>query len=168
MLRSVWIGANDIAERGSWVWSDDEPLTYSNWVAQHPSPSSQSTSAAGDAAAMWDIEGGRWLDVDALAKHAYICGKTAAPSVASGGFMRGCEGGRWLMGTPYGPSLSGTSRRLPPTLVFGILEPEAYDDIVPPKKAINQTVSTAAECAALVHRDHPRAAAAEFSNAGQE
>ena len=31
-----------------------------------------------------------------------------------------------------------------------------------------ETVTTPAECAALVHRDHPEATAAEFSNVGGE
>lgn len=42
-----------------------------------------------------------------------------------------------------------------------------YDEIVPTKIRRNETsVSTAAECAALVRRDHPTAAAAEYSNIG--
>jgi hypothetical protein len=33
----VWIGLTDSAEEGSFVWSDDEPLEYSNWVPGQPS-----------------------------------------------------------------------------------------------------------------------------------
>ena len=46
-------------------------------------------------------------------------------------------------------------------------EPKIYEEITPARKALNETVvSTAAECAALVQRDHRTATAAEFSNAG--
>ena len=35
----VWIGLNDIAEEGNWVWSDGEPVdfdAYTNWIAGDP------------------------------------------------------------------------------------------------------------------------------------
>lgn len=31
-----WIGLNDIAEEGQWVWDNGEPLTYTNWGLQEP------------------------------------------------------------------------------------------------------------------------------------
>lgn len=31
-----WIGLNDIAEEGQWVWDNSEPLTYTNWGLQEP------------------------------------------------------------------------------------------------------------------------------------
>eukprot|EP01051_Picozoa_sp_SAG22_P001382 SAG22_NODE_53_length_24242_cov_158.884231_22_plen_58_part_00 len=47
-------------------------------------------------------------------------------------------------------------------------EPKVYAEITPTKVALNETVTTPAECAALVHRDHHNATAAEYSNVGGE
>ena len=44
--KSVWIGLNDVADEGSWVWSDDEPLEYSNFNPGEP-------SGDGDGAFIW-------------------------------------------------------------------------------------------------------------------
>ena len=85
---------------------------------------------------------------------------------ASGGDMNGCSGGRWVMGETY--TASGTEVDLPPTTVFGIYSSKVYSVIQPVKIAMNETVPTAAACAALVHRDHPVATAAEYSNTGEE
>ena len=35
-----WIGLNDIAEEGQWVWDNGEPLTYTNWALQEPNDTS--------------------------------------------------------------------------------------------------------------------------------
>ena len=70
------------------------------------------------------------------------------------------------MGTPYKQvdSLS----YLPPTIVYGIYKQKIYEQITPTKIPLNETVTTPAECAALVKRDHRTAAAAEYSNVGGE
>ena len=34
--RPSWIGLNDTAEEGQWVWDNGEPLTYTNWGLQEP------------------------------------------------------------------------------------------------------------------------------------
>ena len=96
----------------------------------------------------------------------YICAKEATPVFASGGDMLGCAGGHWVMGTPYKQvdSLS----YLPPTIVYGIYTQKIYEEITPTKISLNETVTTPAECAALVHRDHRTATAAEYSNVGGE
>ena len=45
--------------------------------------------------------------------------------------------------------------------------PNVYKEIEPARIALNESVvTTAAECAALVQRDHETAAAAEYSNTG--
>ena len=31
-----WIGLNDIAQEGQWIWDNGEPLTYTNWGLQEP------------------------------------------------------------------------------------------------------------------------------------
>ena len=96
----------------------------------------------------------------------FICAKEATPVFASGGEMDGCRGGRWVMGTPYKQvdSLS----YLPPTIVHGIYKQKIYEQITPTKIPLNETATTPAECAALVHRDHRTATAAEYSNVGGE
>lgn len=35
-----WIGLNDIAEEGQWVWDNGEPVTYTNWGLQEPDDTS--------------------------------------------------------------------------------------------------------------------------------
>lgn len=32
----TWIGANDVAEEGTWVWADDEPVTFFDWGNGEP------------------------------------------------------------------------------------------------------------------------------------
>ncbi len=34
--RNLWIGFNDRAMEGTWVWSSDEPVTYTNWLPGEP------------------------------------------------------------------------------------------------------------------------------------
>ncbi len=31
-----WIGLNDIAQEGQWIWDNGEPVTYTNWGLQEP------------------------------------------------------------------------------------------------------------------------------------
>jgi hypothetical protein len=70
------------------------------------------------------------------------------------------------MGTPYRQvdSLS----YLPRTIVYGAFKQKVYDQITPLKIPLNETVTTPAECATLVQRDHRAATAAEYSNVGGE
>ena len=35
-----WIGLNDIAQEGQWIWDNGEPLTYTNWGLQEPGDTS--------------------------------------------------------------------------------------------------------------------------------
>ena len=157
----AWIGLNDMAEEGSFVWSNDEPLEYTNW-AQNEGPDGASGAVTTVRRSDW-----QWSDgAPSTTKFPYICAKKATPTVASGGEMNGCTDGRWVMGTPYKqPHSLGT---LAPTVVYGMYEAKVYDEIKPTKIALNRTVTTPAECAALVHRDHRNATAAEYSNVGEE
>ena len=53
--------------------------------------------------------------------------------------------------------------------MYGAYKQKVYEQITPIKIDLNETmVPTAAECATLVHRDHPTATAAEYSNVGAE
>ena len=35
-----WIGLNDIAQEGQWIWDNGEPVTYTNWGLQEPGDTS--------------------------------------------------------------------------------------------------------------------------------
>jgi hypothetical protein len=156
----AWIGLNDMAEEGAWVWSDDEPLEYDNWISGDPNGGGNV-----DAVNLW-IDA-QWADDSAMTLRPYICARKATPVIASGGEMNGCTDGRWVMGTPYKqPPHSLT--RLAPTIVYGMYKTRIYDEIAPAKVALNETVTTAAECAAVVHRDYTSANAAVYSNVGRE
>ena len=87
--------------------------------------------------------------------------------MASGGDMLGCRDGHWVMGTPYQQPHSSVTG-LAPTIVPGIFPAKTYTQITPTKIALNDTVTTPAECVALVRRDFGQANAAEYSNVGEE
>ena len=53
-----WIGLNDIAEEGQWVWDNGEPLTYTNWGLQEPDDTS-----IGDEDYVIFGPSGKWKDV---------------------------------------------------------------------------------------------------------
>lgn len=80
-LGLVWIGLNDKDETGSWVWSDDEPLEYSNWIPGEPTYSSSTAVWLGKRPGN-NLPGG-WGPArlgDEGAAFPYICGKKATPS----------------------------------------------------------------------------------------
>jgi hypothetical protein len=159
---SAWIGLSDATEEGNFVWSDDEPLEYDSF---DPTDDSQVGSDGGDGVIVY-LSTGFWYDHDETDKYPYLCAKKASPVVASGGVMRGCDGGHWVMGTPY--TQVGSLSYLPPTIVYGIYSAKVYEEIKPIKIELNETATTPAECATLVHRDHREATAAEYSNVGGE
>ena len=118
----------------------------------------------------------------------WICSKKATPVEASGGEMNGCTDGRWVMGTPYTVS---SKVDLPPTTVFGSTRPRftmtsrrsrspstrrsprPLTCVYLPSLFVGSIrrykgITCASQCVALVHRDHPTANAAEYSNVGAE
>eukprot|EP01052_Picozoa_sp_SAG31_P003648 SAG31_NODE_143_length_22627_cov_14.541347_5_plen_242_part_00 len=96
-IQDVWIGLNNMDEETSFVWTDDESITdYVNWAIFAPLLTPK-TAAVLDRAALW-----RWTNrVPTTSPLPYICAREASPPVASGGFMLGCIGGHWVLGTPY-------------------------------------------------------------------
>ena len=68
---SVWIGLNDRAEEGLFVWSDEEPLGYSNWLTGDP-------NGDGDAVSLL---GGKqlWADNPEDTLLPFICAQKALP-----------------------------------------------------------------------------------------
>jgi hypothetical protein len=129
----VWIGLNDFAEEGTFVWSDDEPLEYSNLSPLSHAVTGEPCGAGntyprldncGDGVAV--CRNGRpwcpphngamiWIDTLQMTPSPYICKRKTTPAVATGGEMLGCVGGRWVLGTPYRSPKSMI--RLPPTIV---------------------------------------------------
>lgn len=109
------IGLNDIAAEGTFVWSDEEPLGYSNWVSSQPDGQAEPGVDA-DGIYMEVGRNSRWADWRVEYTMPYICARKSTPTAATGGEMLGCAGGRWVLGAPYKQPTS-TRRRLPPTIV---------------------------------------------------
>ena len=68
-----WIGFNDIAEEGTWVWTGGEPATYTNWCPGEP------TNGAGEDAAILDTSG-CWQDIDVTNSFTAILEYAASPN----------------------------------------------------------------------------------------
>ncbi len=60
-----WIGLNDINVEGTWVWSDNSPLTYSAWKSGEPN------NSGGEDCAETDDVG--WNDEGCGEVRAYVC-----------------------------------------------------------------------------------------------
>lgn len=57
----LWIGLNDVDAEGEWVWSNGEPMTYSNWAEGEPN---DMWNNGEDWVHMgWDVEAGTWNDL---------------------------------------------------------------------------------------------------------
>jgi len=68
-LRSVfgeqtlyWIGFNDVAVEGTWVWVSGEPVTYTNWDAGEPNNSMPPATGEDYAVLNWNAATGGWND----------------------------------------------------------------------------------------------------------
>ncbi len=71
-LTDVWVGGNDIAIEMTWVWVNDEPLTYTNWRMGEPNNSGPNGTSEncmiieGDNAGLWD-------DRACASEYGYVC-----------------------------------------------------------------------------------------------
>ncbi|PAA81135.1 hypothetical protein BOX15_Mlig013028g3 [Macrostomum lignano] len=98
-ILGFWLGFNDRAEEGYWVWDDGEPVTYLNWVAGEPN-----NAGAGEDCGMIYADSAMWNDVACEKRYASICKKlgnvliTIEPPPATtievpDGYLRGCRDG---------------------------------------------------------------------------
>lgn len=65
-LNSFWIGFNDIDEEGTWVWTNGEPVAYTNWAEGEPNNFCGIPDCWGapeNAAAMFQHLGFQWNDI---------------------------------------------------------------------------------------------------------
>jgi uncharacterized delta-60 repeat protein len=61
----LWIGFNDIAQEGSWVWTDGSPKTFTKWAPGEPSNSKGSEDVAELYGLTTSTSYGKWNDVPA-------------------------------------------------------------------------------------------------------
>ena len=64
-----WIGFNDIAIEGTWVWSDGSPVTYTNWNTGEPNNSGGNE----DCGQILYSPTGKWNDSSCSSSNPYIC-----------------------------------------------------------------------------------------------
>jgi hypothetical protein len=68
-----WIGGNDIAVEGAWVWLNGEPLIYTNWRTGEPNNSSSTDPNGEDCMIIEGARGGSWDDRSCLRTYGAIC-----------------------------------------------------------------------------------------------
>jgi gliding motility-associated-like protein len=73
----LWIGFNDAASEGNWVWTDGSPCNFTNWNNGEPNNTTDPCSFTGEDAAIIQMSNGKWNDVYA----ASICGSQAYASI---------------------------------------------------------------------------------------
>ena len=60
---SLWIGLNDVAIEGTFVWSSGEPVTFTNWAGGQPQGNHSDEDYTGIAVDLGSIPGGQWHDI---------------------------------------------------------------------------------------------------------
>ena len=68
---NFWIGYNDRAAEGQYVWVHDTGSTYTNWALGEPN------NAGGQDCALFSVDG-KWTDEDCTDIHEYVCGMSPA------------------------------------------------------------------------------------------
>lgn len=59
-----WIGFNDAASEGTWVWSSGEAVTYTNWNGGEPNNAQPPAVGEDYAVLNWNTSTGGWNDWD--------------------------------------------------------------------------------------------------------
>jgi len=59
-----WIGFNDAAVEGTWVWASGEPVTYTNWDSGEPNNMMPPDIGEDYAVINWNLATGGWNDWD--------------------------------------------------------------------------------------------------------
>jgi hypothetical protein len=54
----LWIGFNDLAVEGQWVWTSGESVSYTNWALNQP----DNQNSLQHTAKLWNSKGGQWDD----------------------------------------------------------------------------------------------------------
>jgi len=63
LSRTLWIGLNDVALEGTFVWADGTPVGYTNWNAGEPNNSTGNDPVNGEDHVMIYGTGGTWNDL---------------------------------------------------------------------------------------------------------
>ncbi len=87
-----WIGLNDIASEGTYVWADSSANTYTNWAASEP------TAGAADNCALMLSASGQWDQQACANLRGYIC---EGPAVCGNGVLalnENCDDGNTVNG----------------------------------------------------------------------
>lgn len=84
-----WIGFNDAASEGTWVWSDGSPVTYTNWAPGEPN------NLGDEDYAVMNWSGVQWNDLPDLGGYTYgivervVIPEPSAYTVMAAGLMLG-------------------------------------------------------------------------------
>jgi hypothetical protein len=65
---TVWLGFNDLAVEGTFVWVNGDPVTYTNWDGGEPNNS----NGVEDCAQMWRTKG-YWNDGNCSFAYYFVC-----------------------------------------------------------------------------------------------
>jgi hypothetical protein len=71
-LSKPWIGLNDLAKEGTWVWPDESPVSYTNWNNGEPNNS-------GNEDCTQILTNGLWNDIKCSTKWAIVCEDPCLP-----------------------------------------------------------------------------------------
>ncbi|XP_078000821.1 C-type lectin mosGCTL-1-like [Glandiceps talaboti] len=75
-IKSVWLGLNDIAEEGKYVWTDGTELIegdYDNWAPGEPNDNNKKNTNGQDCGQLWRLKDWQWDDGYCDNKRAYVC-----------------------------------------------------------------------------------------------
>jgi hypothetical protein len=77
--KGVWLGINDFAQEGNWVWKNGQPVTYVNWAPGEPN------NVGDEDAALISGGSGQWVDLKIFHVDWYVTeeGRPACPGAGS-------------------------------------------------------------------------------------